>query len=268
LITAIIFSRDRPAQLELLLDSMEKFNWFERTVVIYRATDTAFGWGYEKVRDEREGVIWLPERNFQDDTNSVLENADLYTCFLTDDDYFYQHHGYHPLPWNALKSDPELLTVSLRLCENTTYCYPMRQSQKPPARFVKNEDLILYGWKEAEYDFGYPASLDGNVFRTNDLKRMIGDREFQNPNTLEDVLVKRCDSLGLPLMAYYEESCLVNLPVNRVNTTHRNRFGDTAQHDPVEINKMFLDGWTISPEKMDFKNIDAAHVERKLVFVQ
>lgn len=269
LITAIIFSRDRPAQCSLLLQSLRRGpgpHLFPKIIVLYKATDGNYQEGYDYAHDYWGAVTWIPEGNFCNDVYDILGTAERHVCFLTDDDVFYRFRCVSPLPGDALDKDPDLLTVSLRLGENTTYCYPMRSEQYFPTTTARS-DLHTYMWRGASHDFGYPASLDGNVWRTSDLDYLIGNRRFVNPNELEDVLVTRCKSAGRPLMACYRESSIVNIPANRVNVTHRgNRYGEEFPADEKELNRKFLCGEMLSLSKMDFGDVNAAHCERELVF--
>lgn len=265
---AIIFSKDRPAQLDLLLNSILKnFNGlFASVVVLYKATASEFDQGYDLIFELHQQTLMIPQQGFFNDTKQILDSHWSHVAFLTDDDLFYRPFRYVPYPQEALDADPDLLTVSLRLGGNTTYCYPMRCEQMTPSGTEVSGDMLKYIWRSGQWDFGYPASLDGNVWRRDDLQELLWGKEFSNPNELEDVLVKATKSARQKLTGIYQESCLVNIPANIVNTTHRNRHGETYPFAAYDLNREFLNGKRLSLGGMDLSNIDAAHCERQLVF--
>lgn len=265
---AIVFSRDRPAQLDLLLKSIRKnFNGlFASTVVLYKATSPEFQGAYDTVEYEHKSIVLIPETDFYSDVSEMVEAGGQHIAFLTDDDVFYRPWRYTPYPWEALDRDPDLLTVSLRLGENTTYCYPMRCEQSFPYSTEESFDLRKYIWRSGQWDFGYPGSLDGNVFRRHDLQDMLWASAFINPNELEDALVQATKKVRQKLMGVYPQSCLVNIPSNLVNRTHNNRHGETHPTDVASLNYHYLRGRRLSLLQMDLNNIDAAHCERQFIF--
>ncbi len=117
-------------------------------------------------------------------------------------------------------------------------------------------------WAGADGDFGYPGSLDGHVFRKNDLFKLI-DGDFHNPNTLEDVIVRNCRGRQ-QLMACYEKSCVVGNPVNRVNETHvGNRYGDEFYTATDDLYDRYVAGERLNPKILPSK-IRGAHQEIEL----
>jgi hypothetical protein len=90
----IAFSKDRPAQLDLLLRSMDRFveDADRGTVgVVFTASEPAYDDGYALVRAMYPGVRWIDEReargSFKELTLGLL-GAHPYTAFIVDDNVF------------------------------------------------------------------------------------------------------------------------------------------------------------------------------------
>lgn len=264
---AIVFSRDRPAQLSLLLNSIWKNapQLFPKgVVVLYRYTQPQYAEGYELARNRHPNAVWIPEADFRNDVDQILEPQKQHVTFLTDDDVFYRPFAYEPLPWHEMDLDPDLLTVSLRLGNNTTYCYPMNQEQELPQACERHRDMYKFLWRAGQWDFGYPGSLDGNVWHAATIKRFLAGTEFINPNGMEDVLVKACQGSHQQLMGCYRLSTIVNIPANLVNVTHRNRHSD--RHDTGDLNRRYLEGKQLALNMIDLNKINSPHCERELIF--
>ena len=128
--------------------------------------------------------------------------------------------------------------------------------------------MMAWNWACADGDFAYPMSLDGHVFRTGLLLRMLRHARFRNPNDLETALHFR-RHLAPPAMLSFRESCLLSIPANMVNSTHRgNRVGRDPSSSAVALNTRFLAGSRIAFEQMDFSHVRAPHEEVPFVFTR
>jgi hypothetical protein len=265
-ITAIVFSRDRAMQLDLLLRSLP--DELDPVYVICRPTTDeheesyALLLGRDLGREDRDLQFLPDEGNLPAMCRELLPDTGL-ACFLTDDSVFYRRPGLQTIPWLV----DEELCHSFRLGLNTTYCYPLYATQELPHRHEYNGEFN-WRWADAEGDFGYPGSLDGHVFRTSHLRRcLMTCRADANPNQIEEHLnrwVKARLGTQYPLMVAEMESSLVSIPANRVNVTHPNRNGDT--YTPEELCARYLDGQRLDLDEMDFLDVHGAHQEIPLVF--
>jgi hypothetical protein len=274
-LTSIVFSKNRPAQLDLLLRSMKRnAPAFVRTppTVICKVTDE-YNKGYDILEEEHRDVWYWREatgwRTFRDTVQRRLEMVPEgdQVAFFVDDDVVYR-----PLPvanpGSWLDLFPDTLCFSLRLGLNTTGCYPMRAEQGTPLALVDGQ-YVRWDWRDesAKYDWAYPASLDGGIFRRDDLLRMLDGEPFTNPNELEDALVHGCRATVYPMeMASFERSVLVGIPVNVVNATHPNRHGESFRADPHELNEQYLAGGRLALAPIMDERVpkNAAHVEMLL----
>lgn len=264
MIAAVVFSRDRPIQLDLLLTSLERNapGVFDPIHVLWRATGPEYHEGYELCLRHHPEAWFMPEDAFASQVRYLLHSP-AYATFLTDDDVLYRPWAGR-LPARALGFD--VACVSLRLGRNTDWCYPHGRRQELPRLIADDSHVLGWDWATADGDFGYPGSLDGHIFRGGDLYALLGDASFSNPNTLEDVLVARVSRLGKPRMAAYAESCLLGIPANRVNETSPNRNGETHPYDVAELNRRYLAGERIDLAAMDFSAVRGAHQELEFRF--
>lgn len=257
-VTCIVFSKDRAMQLDACLRSIERLSPYGGPiVVIYRATNPAFGEGYEAL-DVGPRVRLVAESDFRRDVLDVLSSGADYFAFHTDDDIFFRTISTAPIP------PPGFAAFSLRLGTNTTQSYALNRSQKPPA-MRSREDLVAWDWTRADGDFGYPLSLNGHVLSAQLLLRLLRRARFSNPNHLEAELhVRR--HLVPPWMLAFRESSVVSIPANIVTSTHTNRAGTDPELSPSALNERFLAGQRIDAGAMDFSSVRGAHQEIPLVF--
>lgn len=242
MINAIIFSKNRASQLLLLLESIDRHaSSLFKISVLYKSTNDRFKDGYEIVKSKYPSVNWVEESNdFRSDLMSLFDESK-YTCFFTDDDVFYQDVSDDML--NRMGDD--VFCFSMRLGKNTKRCYTMNANN---VLIVDREGdgYIYWDWTKHYLDLGYPLSVDGHIFRTNEIRKMINKIQFHNPNTLEGNL-QMFESLPREKMCAYETSRLVGVPNSPSNEEY--------------LNNKLLSGINIDINKMDFINIIGCHQE-------
>lgn len=275
MIQAIVFSRNRAAQLDLLLRSIEaRAPIFDPIQVIYRG-EFEFAEGYQICKEQHPEVRFLPEKNLSGQVEGLLRDWSDTPCvtFLCDDDLIIRPFIDDPRPDTLLMPTPSLLCISLRLGFNTTHCYPYDRKQEHPGWEVALKDIRMWSWEGKDGDWGYPGSIDGHVFRRNDLLDLLINQPygsayhgFSNPNELEEVLNRNCRAIGTPLMACYSQSVLTGVPANRVNTSHPNRNGQEHPLDLISANAQYRAGKRLVLDELSAQQINAAHTELPLVF--
>lgn len=254
MIGAIVFSKDRACQLDLLLTSLERnAPGFFDVSVLWTGEQQA----YSICESEHPEARFIPEDGLTYQVRYLVEQTKTVT-FLTDDSVLYREVMLEPI---LTLAQERVLTFSLRLGQNTSICYPHDSRQIVPES--PDGPVKLWRWRGAQGDFGYPMSLDGHIFRSADISRLIQDRHFSTPNSLEEMLMSQ--KIGRPLMASYPHSCLVGIPVNRVQHTHPNRAGEKHPFGPDALNARYLVGERIDLDALDFSDIRGAHQEIELV---
>jgi hypothetical protein len=266
---AIVFSRNRAAQLDLLLHSISERapDLFQQIHVLYRGTNVDYLHGYKRCFDAHPHVQYGYEHSFQAQVGRIISDSpSKYVSFLCDDDIFVRNHTDAPKPYEALEETPGMLCFSLRLGLNTNDCYPLRRQQRQPVILERFRDMLVWAWANSDGDWGYPGSLDGHVFRKQDLENLLTGRDYAGPNRLEDILTNRCFGLDdqKPLMACYEQSLVTGVPINRVNDDYPNRSGETHPQPSWDLNVRYLSGGRLAFP--DNPQITGAHTELELVF--
>lgn len=236
----IIFSRDRAAQLDLLLQSLEKNTMSGNTAstaVLWKASDDDYVRGYDRVQELWPLVRFHYEQDFDTDFRAPLVFADSgYVTFLCDDDVLYRKV---PAVYPAdVMANEDVLTFSLRLKD------PWEQP---------------WTWHDLpRHDWGYPGSIDGHTFRVSDVLRMVEGQTIENPLMLETILAHRCDAFRWwrPYMAAYAEQALVGVPVNTVADDQRRPHGEFHSQPAYALNQRFLNGERIDLDALDFTGVD------------
>ena len=261
MINTIIFSYNRASQLRLLLESIEKHaKDVFKVNIIYKFSRDDYKLGYEKLKNEKilENANWVSEINFKEDVLSLFNKDYKYTCFFTDDDIFYFPVKEDEIT-KHLEEDQEVFCFSTRLGLNTTYCYTMNAEENLYG--VKEYgDFIKWNWAKHYLNFGYSLSVNGNIFRTKEISKLVKNTNFHNPNSLEGGL-QMFDTFPKEYMVAYTHSCLVNSPNNIVNETHPNRKGEKYAYSTLELNDKYLTGEVIDYDVIDFSDIRGAHQE-------
>lgn len=258
MINIIIFSLNRAAQLELLLRSMKKhFKEFNNSKIsiLYKVSNEDFRKGYNLI-PKYENITLIEERNFKGDLINILNPSISYTMFLMDDNVFKEDFSLEDDEVKYFKSNDNIISLSLRLHPNLTYCYPARiNMNKPKLLFNKN----IINWRTETGDYGYPMSLDGNLWRTNQILNLVHNLNYNNPNSLESQMAFR--PLNIPFIMFYNKSKIINIPINKVQNFNNNVHGNISAD---YLNKLFLNNQKISMEGIS--NIDniSCHQEIKI----
>ena len=252
----IIFSKDRACQLDLLLRSIKDLweNWYEFKIdVIWTYSNEDFKAGYEKIMKDHPDISFIGQAvNFKDSVVSATNTQKEYTMFLVDDIVFKEPFKLRD-DFEKLIPD-EVISISLRLCSRISHCYPLNIPTPSPDLSKEN----TWNWRSHIGDWGYPLSVDGNIYRTSDLIGSIKNGTYNNPNTFEDALRKNVPDR--PIMACYDESKIVNIPINLVGS-YPNRHGNVSAD---QLNKKYLEGNKLSLNHIKgFKNI-SPHQEIEL----
>lgn len=269
-LTAIVVSRDRAAQLDLLLRSVtcHADDLIDSIAVIWDCSDTDFEQAYSICGDEHPDVDFYQQEHFYTDVMEQVSYADDHVMFLTDDSWFFRDVP-DVDPCAVMNAESDALCFSLRLGPNTNTCYPLRGRWQNAPEFQDGGNYLVWEWGKGDADFGYPGSLDGHIFRKGDLSRMISwNKQWWNPNTLEDVLSREVYTSLRGSMACFTHSVLVGIPANRTSTSHPgNRHGEMFFVDHGWLNSRYLEGERIRFPDIHPGTVHAAHQEMNLEMV-
>jgi len=250
-----IFSKDRACQLDLLLRSIKEF-WEDykdyKISILYKSSTDEYKRAYDSVISEYPEFNFVEEKDFKEDIYQLINPDADYTMFFVDDQIFKESFKFKTPEFESLKTNEDIMAVSLRLYPGIKKCYPMGNIDTPPPVFGKE---LIWKWSDFTGDWSYPWSVDGNIFRTKDLIEVIRSKRFTNPNNFEDAL--KSQMVQRPFMVCSPKSKVINNPCNKVGE-YPNIHGDIACE---YLNTEFLNGKRLSMKSIKGMEPISCHQE-------
>lgn len=270
MIQAIVFSYNRAMQLHALLESIDKnaYNLFDYITISYNYSNDDYKEGYSWLSEEGFADEWESHKKvvhttkFRDHLLSLIDVDYPYTALLCDDSIVYDKMDRD----DVLGIMDSVFTFSPRLGLNVVECYT-HNCENNLGNYVDMGDTIKWKWRQEKLDFGYPLTIDGNIYKTIDILNLLNKISVTSPPRLEGELNKFKKHIDGNWMGSYKTNRLVSIPVNKVQTDYPdNRVGEKFAVSAKELNDKYLDGYTVNLDKMDFSNITGSHQELNLVF--
>ena len=237
MIQVVIFSFDRAMQLDLLLKSIEKFDSQKSFSinVLYACSSEKYQAAYNRTIEKYPNIHWIQEQpykkalydyqfdfsywhnlywwlknpifresksNFKSCLLKILSNSKCpYTMFLTDDSLFYNDII---IPENKLKKITQ---------KPEKYSFSLRHGMNIQGGFYKEEENGIC-WNifenDAHTDWGCPFSVDGLIYDSKTIYRIIKKIILNNPNTMEgNIGCYVTEKKIFPVIAASLQSCLV-----------------------------------------------------------
>ena len=254
MIDSLIFSKNRPLQLNCLLESISEHSNLTNISVLYHY-DEKYQEGLAKVKKLHPTVKFIKEENFENQVKTYLCVGDKFCVFFVDDIIVKDKINFD-IACQVLQNNPNFLTFSLRLGTHLTYCYPTRSKQNVPNGNI-NSGFFLWSWKGADHDWGYPFSVDGHIFRRSDLEGWVSHLNFKNPNQFESEMQSIPRKFVLPNACIcHINSTIVNTPINRVQNEFMNR-DENGSID--ELYDVWMSGKSLDYQKIFGLLNDGAH---------
>ena len=247
-VQVLILSKDRPYQLHLLLQSLQRF------LVSPKVTDVAVLFKSTKYKhaytstltQEFPQVDFIEECNFRRDWISLLARPQAqYVLLLTDDSILLRTVDVREV-LGILQDDRDVLGVSLRLgLKNTRWCHTLNRPQTAPQASPKKstETWAQYRWSEAHLDFGYPLEVSASVYPRTLILKLAMQLEYTGPNEFEHQmhLQRQRFSSTRPWLACLRQTSLaVTLPVNVTQHVFANRHGHDARMSIDALLELFV----------------------------
>ena len=270
MLNIIIFSKDRAAQLDLLLRSLKSsFKEIDsvKINVLYNSSNESFYNSYLQLAEHKENINstqFISDNlygSFKESLLKILNLKNELTMFLVDDIIFKSEWSLNDHEIQFVKNNNEIIAHSLRLWNGIDHCYATNKPNSIP-KFVKK---CIWNWTTADGDWNYPMSVDGNIYRTNFIFEKINQINFKNPNQLEAGLAATADHTKQYMSCYVEQSKLLNIPANIVQTVYSNRHGNILSAE--ELNNNFVVGKRLSYEHIKNYSNNTVHVELPLKWI-
>jgi hypothetical protein len=254
----LIFSRDRAAQLDLLLQSIERNMPPEETTVLWTASDGLFRLGYRNIISPNTRFVYQEtEVEFDTALREVLVASETVTFFCDDDIVF------RPVP--ALPSSllgEGVLFARMAVGQETR-------------NMVLPSGFPVWEWGLLEpHDFGFAGGVDGDTYRSHDVVAALGSATIGNPTWVETAMSMSFKSWRQPtahvsgggtpvssLAACFPHQCVVGNAVNRVSPSSMVGYGYVFPQTAAALNKRFVRGERIDYDKLDFTGIYSCHHE-------
>lgn len=212
-IDCLIFSKDRAAQLDLLLRSIREYAYrlYRTVTVLYTTSAPCFDDGYLLLRDTHSfpcsTVNFRLQDYFEYDVEEWVKRHGAYQSFLCDDDVFYD------------------------------------ETQLPAT--------VPWSFRGGDYD--YPFSVDGNVYVRHRILALLEGLSFRNPTEIEALAHDKATASGWlerDEVPHSNEPTLVGVPLNRVSSSSQMPHMGVHEYD---LNERFLAGdRLVIPEPGDY----------------
>jgi len=264
----VVFSMDRALQLHALLSTyFEKVKNPVPIYVIWRASSKEHKGAYDEVFDlfAKRNIYPIYQKyksSFKDHLLSIIANMKAEKIlFLVDDIIFINEVDM----LDFLQLDAHKMVGSLRLGCNLTKAYTVNKDQSLPP-FINNincdNSKMMWVWEKGQYYWGYPLSLDGNMYLTKEIYILARNIDFNSPNTFESNLQKYVKYFAHRIGICYRESKILNIPANKVQNDFNNLHSHYHQD---ELLKAWKNGLQMDYNRFyGFRN-QSAHQEVEII---
>lgn len=277
MIRTIIFSFNRPIQLELLLRSIVKYDSFHflKVSVLYSFSSPEYESGYRRLMEQFPHVLWIREQkhsktriwpflplywrnyywwmkyktsrhsesSFKTQLIQMMEwFQEELVMFLTDDSMFYRTISIPAFAIQTIQEKPSSYSFSLRHGGNIEGGHFDHTGAMLQWNIYNGQD---------HHEWDYPFSVDGQVYSKAFIQKIFKRVSFKNPNSLEgNIACFVKDKQLLSIVFCNHVSCLVGFELNRVQNFCMN---NNLNIDSEYLNSLFIDGYSM---EISFDNND------------
>ena len=280
MISNIVFTKNRPLQLEAYMESLYKFfpSKLIQTYIIYKVE--LFSREYDLLFKKFRNCIVIEEMDFHNDFMQILDQVrSKYILFGIDDVVFFERVSFEVIDKTFAEHSEDIFGFTLRfspeslkdsgdiITEYTVAGEPVyrlnwKNGQTPHTRypfelcctfyttdFVKK---IIYGSminNPVVKHIFTPSSFLMRIFEKVGWKRSMLKRFgfFFSPNTLESWPCRWCrnNSAKLPNYTYFQKLCASAIQVNMVNTSTKNTYDGTDEHTVEALNVKYKNNYRL-----------------------
>ncbi|HZP47020.1 MAG TPA: hypothetical protein VFB07_00685 [Vicinamibacterales bacterium] len=274
-VAVVIFSKDRAAQLDLLLRSWSEQveEWPDFAVsVLFKSTSPDFTRGYDEVKRAFPTVFFQEEddrRPFKAQVLELIEREERELFhFLADELVFIRPYSTQDEPFQLLRRRNDIAAVALRMSPRINFAQPINLVTPPPPhrhnmwrwqpRPLWVERVARqFGIHSARGDWSLQLNVDGNTFRYRQfVEHFRSLPEIGGLNKLETTFVLH-PMRSLPYLVSYPESRLINLALNRVDPHSNYPFAGLSAAD---FNARYLAGERLSYAPLIGLQHNACHI--------
>ena len=280
LISNIVFTKNRPLQLDAYLESLYRYFPAEliQTYIIYKVE--LFEHEYASLFRRFPDCVVIKEKDFHRDFMQVLDQvATKYILFGIDDVVFYDSVDLELVDRTFAEHAEDIFGFTLRFSPES-----LADSSDVKTKYtITGQQVYRLNWKNGQtphtrYPFElcctfYTAALVRKIIRSSMSDGLLASKLFMpasplvkalavaglkrstlkrfgyffSPNTLESWPCRWCRNLKeqLPDFTYFQKLCASAIQVNRVNTSTENAFDGTAEHTVEALNDKYQRGYRL-----------------------
>jgi len=273
-LVTVIFSKDRPIQLDLTLKTNRRHSTpkIRNEIVLYKASNERIDNAYKQVAKENRHTTFIKETDFRSNLLDCMDNKE-YILFLVDDCIFTRKYSIKDALF-YLGLCEGALGFSLRLGSNTTYCYSLNiLNELPEFQPMRNEErngVYAFNWQSVKNgDFAYPLEVSSSIYRIDDIKPLLEKVYFFSPNSLEWMMYTNIlNYRNRPFLLCFGISPAFCNPINRVQTENTNRAGVSPEYSIENLLKLYENGYRINYYLFDGFTSNACHDEQDIDFIK
>lgn len=264
----IIFSYNRPLQLEALLHSITTHVEHAQSVsIIYRTKGESFNTAYEELKTSWPSVKFYQQHNPPADFKPLLlelitQSPSAYICFGVDDIILTDTIDMNACVQALQKTDA--YGFYLRLGKNITYSYNYNISLIIPEMTPIEQDVYRFSFTGNKSYWAYPNTVDMTVYKKDDILPALKEMKYSSPNTLEALWNRQANLEHNGLC--FSHSKMVNAPLNIVQENWHSKHDDA--YSPEELLNFWQQGLRIDIAELHTINNNSAHITYEPVFIQ
>jgi hypothetical protein len=248
-VDVVIYSKNRAAQLDLLLRSIRRnFANVGRVFVLNDFDGDVHYNSYVKVWEKDYGlnIVFRTQtrKTFYDVLlKAAADSTTEHILPMCDDDVFIRRTDVTDAVQHI-----DANTVGLCFRRSTDLTYSYHTGQLIPNANL--EDLgggvLRWKWRDGPVKrWGYPYQAGSLVYSTAFFRHMLANIKFDLPNWLECEMMQGRFKWGREYVLCLEHSPVVNVSINRVQSDVANRGGRDVTYSPEELAQKFLEGQVI-----------------------
>lgn len=280
LISNIVFTKNRPLQLDAYLESLYRYFPAEliQTYIIYKVE--RFEEEYEQLFQKYSNCIVIKEKDFHSDFLRILSQINTkYILFGVDDVVYFDSIGFEVIDETFNKFSKDVFGFSLRFrVEN------LKSGNDPVSQTaVAGQTVCSINWTRGRTPITrYPFELCATIYPTTLVKKVINSTMnnssiakalfspssalikalstmvstrsilksfgyFFSPNTLESWTCRWCQNHSdrLPGFLFFQKQCATAIQVNMVNTPTDNQVESSVEHNVEALADKYKQGFRL-----------------------
>ena len=278
MISNIVFTKNRPLQLEAYLESLYRYfpSDLIRTYILYKVE--LFSDEYEQLFNKFQDCVVIREKDFHSDFMHILEQVQTkYILFGIDDVVFFDGVNFEVIDRTFTEQRENIFGFTMRFSPES-----LQDNSDSITKYnVSGETIYRLNWKQGQTKHTrYPFELCCTFYSADTVKKIISNSMrynfvarsmfmpnsrltsileklgqkrsvlkrcgyFFSPNTLESWPCRWCvrNKDQLPGYTYFQKQCASAIQVNMVNTSTNNIHYGNAKHTVESLNEAYKNNY-------------------------